>query len=68
MPVHFAGPFSVRVVYPGERGEFGVRRMSISGKLLTLVAKAHEMGEDHERKLVWERIPPEGGGRWLGPG
>jgi len=42
--------------YPGERGEAGVRRMSIHGKLLTLVAKAHEMGEDHERKLVWERV------------
>jgi hypothetical protein len=42
--------------YPGEMGESGVRRMSISGKLLTLVAKTHEMGEDHERKLVWERV------------
>src|SRR6266478_1962697 len=42
--------------YPGERGEAGVRRMSIHGQLLTLVAKAHEMGEDHERKLVWERV------------
>lgn len=42
--------------YPAERGETGVRRRSISGKLLTLVAKTHEMGEDHERKLVWERV------------
>ncbi|HEY1470470.1 MAG TPA: lipocalin-like domain-containing protein [Candidatus Acidoferrum sp.] len=42
--------------YPGERCEAGVRRMSIRGKLLTLVAKTHEMGEDHERKLVWERV------------
>ena len=42
--------------YPGERGESGVRRMSVSGNLLTLVAKTHEMGEEHERKLVWERI------------
>lgn len=42
--------------YPAERGETGVRRLAISGKLLTLVAKTHEMGEDHERKLVWERV------------
>ena len=46
--------------YPAERGETGVRRMSISGKLLTLVAKTHEMGEDHERKLVWERVQQAG--------
>jgi hypothetical protein len=45
-------------LYPGERGEEGVRRLSIEGSHLTLTAKAHEMGEDHERRLVWERIPP----------
>lgn len=43
---------------PGERGEEAVRRLSLDGNRLTLVAKAHEMGEDHERRLVWERIPP----------
>jgi hypothetical protein len=43
-------------LYPGERGEEGVRRLTIDGNRLTLVAKTHEMGEDHERKLVWERI------------
>jgi hypothetical protein len=43
-------------LYPGERGEEGVRQLTIDGNRLTLVAKAHEMGEDHERRLVWERI------------
>jgi hypothetical protein len=45
-------------LYPGERGEDGVRRLVLEGKRLTLVAKAHESGEDHERRLVWERISP----------
>ena len=43
-------------LYPGERGTEATRRLSLEGNRLTLVAKAHEMGEDHERKLVWERI------------
>ena len=42
---------------PGERGEEAVRRLSLDGNQLTLVAKAHEMGEDHDRRLVWERVP-----------
>ena len=50
-------------LYPGERGESGVRRMSISGQLLTLVARTHEMGEDHQRKLVWERVQQTGSSR-----
>jgi hypothetical protein len=45
-------------LYPGERGEEGVRRLVLEGNRLTLTAKAHEMGEDHERRLVWERVPP----------
>lgn len=45
-------------LYPGERGEEAVRHLSIEGNRLTLVAKAHEMGEDHQRLLVWERTPP----------
>jgi hypothetical protein len=45
-------------LYPGERGEEVVRRLSIEGNRLTLVAKAHEMGEDHERRFLWERLPP----------
>jgi len=44
--------------YPGERGEEAVRHLSIEGNRLTLVAKAHEMGEQHQRRLVWERISP----------
>ena len=41
---------------PGERGEDAVRKLSLDGDRLTLLAKAHEMGEDHQRKLVWERV------------
>ena len=45
-------------LYPGERGEEGVRRLSLEGNRLTLAASAHEMGEDHQRRLVWERVSP----------
>jgi lipocalin-like protein len=45
-------------LYPGERGETGERHFSFEGNRLTLSAKAHEMGEDHERRLVWERAVP----------
>jgi len=41
---------------PGERGEDGVRHFIFDGDRLTLTAAAHEMGEDHERKLVWQRV------------
>jgi hypothetical protein len=43
-------------LYPAERGEDGRRRLSLQGNLLTLTAKAREMGEEHERRLVWKRI------------
>ena len=43
-------------LYPAEQGEGAVRRFTIDGDRLTLVAKAHEVGEDRERRLVWERI------------
>ncbi|HEY3627485.1 MAG TPA: lipocalin-like domain-containing protein [Terracidiphilus sp.] len=46
-------------LYPGERNTDVVRRLVLDGNRLTLLAKAHEMGEDHQRKLVWERIEPE---------
>jgi Lipocalin-like domain len=46
-------------LYPGERGEIGVRQLSLEGNRLTLVASAHEMGEDHRRRLVWERVSPQ---------
>ncbi len=45
-------------LYPGERGEEAVRHLSIEGNRLTLVAKTHEMGEEHQRRLVWERVQP----------
>ncbi len=43
---------------PGERGEDVVRQLSIEGNRLTLLAKTHEMGEEHQRRLTWERNPP----------
>jgi lipocalin-like protein len=46
-------------LYPAERGENGVRHFVLDGDRLTLVAKTHEMGEDHVRKLVWERAPAQ---------
>lgn len=45
-------------LYPAERDTEGIRQLTLEGTRLTLVAHAHEMGEDHERKLVWERILP----------
>jgi hypothetical protein len=46
-------------LYPGERNEEGVRKLTLQGNRLTLAASAHEMGEDHQRRLVWERLSPE---------
>jgi hypothetical protein len=43
-------------LYPAERDTDGTRQLTLEGNRLTLVAHAHEMGEDHERKLVWERV------------
>lgn len=43
-------------LYPGERESEAVRRLSLDGNRLTLLATSHEMGEDHQRKLVWERV------------
>ena len=42
-------------LYPGERGESGERHFMLEGNRLILSAKTHEMGEDHQRRLVWER-------------
>lgn len=44
-------------LYPAERGENGTRHLVLEGDRLTLTAKSHEMGEEHERKLVRQRIP-----------
>ena len=41
---------------PGERGEDAVRHFVLDGDRLILTAKTHEMGEDHERKIVWQRV------------
>jgi hypothetical protein len=43
-------------LYPRERGQDGVRHIVLDGDRLTLTAKTHETGEDHERKLVWQRV------------
>jgi len=43
-------------LFPAERGEEGVRHFELDGDRLTLTAKTHEMGEDHKRKVVWERL------------
>ena len=43
-------------LYPGERNEEGVRHLVLQGNRITLTAKTHETGEDHERRLVWERV------------
>jgi len=41
---------------PGERHDDAVRHFELDGDRLILTAKSHEMGEDHERKLVWQRL------------
>ena len=45
-------------LYPGERGENFLRHYTIESARLTLVAKLHEMGEEHQRRLVWQRVTP----------
>ncbi len=49
----------VQSLYPGERGEDGVRHFQLDGERLTLTAHTHEMGEEHVRRLVWERLRAE---------
>lgn len=43
-------------LYPAERDQDGIRGVTLQDNRLTLTAKAHEMGEDHTRRLVWERV------------
>jgi len=45
-------------LYPGERGEDFMRQFSIDDDRLTLIAKVHEMNEEHQRRLVWKRTAP----------
>jgi hypothetical protein len=42
-------------LYPGERGQSVVRHYSVADGHLTLIAKFREMGEEHQRRLTWER-------------
>jgi len=45
-----------RSLYPAQHGVNLVRQLVLEGDRLTLTAKAHEMGEERTRKLVWQRI------------
>jgi hypothetical protein len=45
-------------LYPAERGQDGTRQLMLEGNRLTLTANAHEMGEEHRRVLIWERLTP----------
>jgi hypothetical protein len=45
-------------LYPGEQGQDGVRELSLVDDRLTLSSNVHEMGEDHVRRLVWQRVQP----------
>ena len=45
-------------LYPAERATEGARQVTLAGDTLTLVARTHELGEDHERRLVWKRVAP----------
>ena len=61
-----AGSFDVILLdlqVGGERGEDFVRHFSIENGRLTLLAKVHEMGEDHQRRLVWQRAAESGSTR-----
>jgi Lipocalin-like domain len=46
---------------PGERDDDAVRHFELDGDRLVLTARTHEMGEDHERKLVWQRLSSQPG-------
>lgn len=61
-PKHTVTHHILHSLSPGEVGEDAVRQYVLDGDRLVLTAKAHEMGEDHERKLVWQRVsePPSG--------
>jgi hypothetical protein len=42
-------------LYPGERGQGFSLHYSIENARLTQVAKFLEMGEEHQRRLIWQR-------------
>lgn len=41
----------------GERDQKKSAKLKLVGNRLTMTAKEHEMVEDHQRVLVWERVP-----------
>jgi len=43
-------------LFPGEREEDVSRHYAIDGERLTLVAQFREMGEAHQRRLIWKRL------------
>ena len=43
-------------LYPGERGQSFLRHYSLEHGRLTLIAKLHEMGEEHQRRLIWQKL------------
>lgn len=47
-------------LYPGERGEDFVRHFQVTEGCLTLVAQIQEMGELHQRRLIWKRSAASG--------
>ncbi len=66
----YYGPYTVDVakstvvhhvrdaLLPGERGRDLSRQFTIDNGRLTLLARVHEMGEEHVRRLVWQKIMP----------
>jgi hypothetical protein len=66
----YYGPYTVDVakstvthhlrdaLLPGERGKDFLRQYSIDNGKLTLLARMHELGEDHVRRLVWRKLAP----------
>lgn len=42
----------------GREAREGVRRLFLQRNRLTLTAVSHEIGEEHQRRLIWERVLP----------
>jgi hypothetical protein len=47
-----------QALLPGERGEEVVRKLSLHDDTLILAATIHEMGEERQRRLTWQRVAP----------
>jgi hypothetical protein len=50
---------SKQSLFPGERGEDGVRHFVLYGDRLTWTAKTPAMGKDHPRRLIGKRAPAD---------